>query len=413
MNFEILKGTKDYFPEEKILLNNILEVIKKNLEKYGFRPMDTPTIEFFKTLTYKYDPDAEIVDEIFRLKDRGNRDLGLRYDLTTGLIRFLSNNRQFKLPFRRYQVGNVFRDGPIKKGRLREFIQFDADVVGVEGQEIEVELMELFFKIFKELNLNVVIELNNYKILKGLLLQEGFKEEDLNSIILSIDKLKKIGKSGVLEEIKNKGFNEKKIENVLDILNLNDFNKLREISKSSMLDEGINELEKLAFYLRELKVDFRVNFSMARGLDIYTGNIWEVYDKTERISSSLGAGGRYDKKIGMYRGDNKEVPALGISFGIEPIKSLLEDKNEIKKTNTDILIVPLSINLFIDCFNLANKLRDEGKNVEIFYGKLKKGFEYSDYLGIKEIIIFGEKEKKEGFYTIKNLETKEEKKVSY
>ena len=167
MKFEVLKGTKDFLPKEQIKINEVLDVIREGFEGYGFRPLDTPLIEYFDTLAMKYDSSAEIVQEIFKVTDRGERELGLRYDLTTPLCRFIAeNNKSLKKPFRRYQIGKVFRDGPIKAGRLREFIQCDGDVVGVNGIEIEAELLIMFFETYKKLGINAVIEINNNKKIK-------------------------------------------------------------------------------------------------------------------------------------------------------------------------------------------------------------------------------------------------------
>ena len=166
MEIETLKGTRDNLPVDMIRINKITDVIREQFEKFGFRPFDTPIIEYFETLVGKYDDDAEIVSEIFKLSDRGNRELGLRYDLTVPLCRFTASQKQLKKPFRRYQIGKVFRDGPIKVGRDREFIQCDGDVVGQSGVEIEAELMILFYQTYKKLNINAVIELNNNKILR-------------------------------------------------------------------------------------------------------------------------------------------------------------------------------------------------------------------------------------------------------
>jgi histidyl-tRNA synthetase len=198
MVYEVLKGTKDLEPSEQIKVNFILDVVRKNFEAHGFRPFDTPIIEYFDTLANKYDDDAEIVQEIFKVKDRGNRELGLRYDLTVPLCRYVASKKQLKLPFRRYAVGKVFRDGPLKKGRLREFIQCDGDVVGVKGIFIEAELLEMFYTTYREIGIDAVIEINNNKILRGVLLQCGFELKDLSSLILSVDKLKKIGEEGIL-----------------------------------------------------------------------------------------------------------------------------------------------------------------------------------------------------------------------
>ena len=412
MAYEVLKGTSDTIPSEKIKVNFVLDTVRKNFESYGFRPFDTPTIEYFDTLAMKYDKDAEIVQEIFSLTDRGSRELGLRYDLTTPLSRFVAMNiKSLKKPFRRYQIGNVFRDGPIKPGRLREFIQADGDVVGIEGIEIEAELLRMFFDTYTQLGINSVIEINNNKILRGSLLQNGFKEKDLSSIILSIDKLKKIGREEVLKEILDKGFEIKKAEKALDILNCNSFEEIEKLANNSLLNEGVLELKKLTELISS-KVNFRINFSMSRGLDIYTGNIWEAYDNSSRITSSIGSGGRYDRVIGEYAGVDENIPAVGVSFGIVPILAAIGDKLQNKESLTDILVVPLDSNLVLDCFTIAEKLRVEGFNVEVFYGyKLKKAFDYADYLGCKKIVIYGSKDKENKEYVLKNLSDGKEKKV--
>lgn len=413
MKFEVLKGTKDFLPKEQIKINEVLDVIREGFESYGFRPLDTPMIEYFDTLSMKYDESAEIVQEIFKVTDRGDRALGLRYDLTTPLCRFIAeNNKSLKKPFRRYQIGKVFRDGPIKTGRLREFTQCDADVVGANGVEIEAELLMMFFETYKKIGITSVIEINNNKILCGAFLQNGFKEKDLSTLILSVDKLKKIGEKGVLDEIKEKGFDIKKAKAVIDILNSKDFKSIEKLAVNEVLIKGIEELNLLVNLIKPY-VDYRINFSMSRGLDIYTGNIWEAYDKAEKISSSIGSGGRYDKVISEYIGQDEEIPAVGVSFGLIPILECLKEKLA-KEGVTEILVVPLEENLVNDCFKIAMSYRKKGKKVEMFYGyKIKKAFEYAEYLGCEEVIIFGKKDAEEKVFTLKNIVTGKEEKVKY
>jgi len=413
MNFEVLKGTKDNNPKEQIKINEILDIIKKNFEKYGLRAFDTPIIEYLETLTGKYNDDAEIVQEIYKLNDRGSRKLGLRYDLTVPLCRYVATQKQLKLPFKRYAIGKVFRDGPLKKGRLREFIQCDGDIIGITGREIEAEILDLFFKTYSQIGISSIIEINNNKILRGAFLQAQFKEKDLSSLILSVDKLKKIGIEKVLEEIKEKKLDVKLAKDAIEILKLKSFNEIKKVSKNELLKEGISELEELTKLLDQSKTKYRINFSMSRGLDIYTGNIWEAYDKDEKITSSIGSGGRYDKVIGDYAENGKEYPALGISFGLVPILNCIGEDNS-KESLTNILIVPLENNLVSECFKIANQLRNNGKNVEIDYSfKLKKAFDYADYIGVEEIIVFGNKDLENKTYTIKNLKTKEEEKRDF
>lgn len=412
---EILKGTQDCAPVDQIKINKVLDVIRSNFESFGFRPFDTPIIEMLSTLTLKYDDDAEIVGEIFKLSDRGERELGLRYDLTTPLSRFVAMNPHLKKPFRRYQIGKVFRDGPIKKGRLREFTQCDGDVIGVEGVEIEAEILNMFYSTYKELSINATIELNNNKILRGALLESGFNIDDLSSVILSIDKLKKIKLEGVLTEIKEKNLDEKKAKIAIDILSSKTFDEIKKIAKNEILIDGINELEKLVKYLKEQGVEYRINFSMSRGLDIYTGNIWEAYDLDRTISSSIGSGGRYDKVIGEYANNGKDYPAVGISFGLVPIIAVLDKKENGKtQTVTKILVAPLEKEVAIDAIKLANLLRLQSDNVEVFYGfKMKKIFDYCDYLGVEKLIILGKRDIENKEYILKDLKTKKEERTEY
>jgi len=416
-NFQILKGTKDYEPKEAIQINFILDIIIKNFKRFGFRPFQTPIIELINTLTFKYDIDAEITSEIFKLNDRGKRQLGLRYDLTTPLLRYISSKKQLKLPFKRYQIGQVFRDGPIKKGRLREFMQCDADVIGIKNIEIELELLNLFSVTFKEIGINSIIELNNNKILQGALLQNGFKKNELSDIILSIDKLKKIGVANVLKEIELKGFDIQKVKTSIEILNSKSLSEIKNIAINETLKKGIKELEELIILIDNLdyNIEYRLNFSMARGLDIYTGNIWEVYDKDNFINSSLGAGGRYDNIINEFN-NSLNLPAVGISFGLVPIIEVLNLKSKNLERNSliDILIIPLKEDFFIDALNLANNYRKNGLNIDIDLNyKLKKAFQYADYLGIKKIIVLGDKDINNNSFKLKDLTTGKENEIKF
>lgn len=411
MDFEVLKGTKDSPPEDQILIKKITDVMKERFEAYGFRPFDTPLIEYFETLTHKYDKDAEIVQEIFKVKDRGDRKLGLRYDLTVPLCRYIASQKQLKLPFRRYHIAKVFRDGPVKIGRLREFTQCDCDVVGIQGQGIEAELLQLFYETYKQLGVQAILEINNNKILRGTFLQVGFKEKDLPTLTLAIDKLKKIGIKGVLAEIKSKKLDDKKAEEAIEVLSSNDLKVLKEFAQHELLKQGLLELGVLVKLIRGLRVKFRVNFSMSRGLNIYTGNIWEAYDESERVTSSIGSGGRYDNAIGNYIGDEKEYPAVGISFGLVPLMACMKFK-DFKPGVTDVLVVPLELEYLPAAFKVAKSIRKKKENAEVYHGfKLKKAFDYADYLGAKKLVIIGKKDFDKGKYTLRNLVTKKEVKV--
>jgi histidyl-tRNA synthetase len=304
-------------------------------------------------------------------------------------------------------VGKVFRDGPVKPGRLREFIQCDADVVGLGGQEIEAELLSLFAECYQALGIHAIIEINNNKILRGALLQQGFEEKDLDSLILSIDKLKKIGEHGVLDEIGDKGFSRQEAADALQLVQMEQVEELEPLATQQELIEGIQELRTLRDMLEKLNVPYRVNLSMARGLNYYTGNIWEAYERNEIIASSIGSGGRYDKGIGNYVEDGNSYPAVGISFGIIPILTCMDHSQQ--NGVSDVVVVPLERRFLGQAFAVARQLHAEDMNAELYYGyKLKKAFEYADYLGARYLAIIGEKDCSESVYTLRDLSTKEE-----
>lgn len=418
MTFETLKGTKDYAFLEATVKERMFSTLKEEFMKNGFRPFQTPHIEYRDTLTHKYDEDAEIVQEIFNVQDRGQRALGLRYDLTIPLCRFLAQNiKSLKLPFRRYHIGSAFRDGPVKTGRLREFEQCDCDVVGLKGQDIEIELMELYYRCYTKLGLDIVIELNSNKILKGALLQSGFKEDELDSGVLIIDKFKKIGEENVVKELVEKGIDEEISKRAVTLLTQHSLEELETKAQHEILKQGCQELQELVRGCKILGIPTRVNVTMSRGHAYYTGNIWEVYDTTKTVTSSIGAGGRYDKGIANYIGVDEEIPAVGISFGVVGMMELLLDKEKKNSKNesggvTNTLIVPLDSTLVTKCNIIANQIREEEhKNVELYYGKLKKAFDYCESLDIKEIVVFGKKDEENNSFKIKELESGEEREV--
>ena len=204
------KGVKDVNVEEKIQINKIIKIITETCEKYGFNPLQTTTLERYETLAAKYAGGAEILKETFKLKDQGKRNLGLRYDLTVPLARYIAMNPNLKMPFKRYELGQVFRDGPIKTGRYREFTQLDADTIGSSNMLADAELLAIASEVFSRLNLKFIIRINNRKILDEILDYYNIQKDKRENMILSIDKLDKIKVSGVKKELQDKGF--KKVE---------------------------------------------------------------------------------------------------------------------------------------------------------------------------------------------------------
>lgn len=405
-----LKGTFDFSPEEMAVRNEIIDKLKNVFELYGYMPLETPILNDFDLLKYKYDDGAEILNEVYKLKDQGNRDIGLRFDLTVPFCKFIGLNKDLTMPFRRYEIGKVFRDGPVKMGRAREFYQCDVDVVGIDGRYIEIEQMQMVVNVFKSLGIDIVIKWNNRKLMSGLLLELGILEEKVNDVISLIDRLEKITKQELFQEFEKIGINEQKTAEILDIFdkNLQDYEKMFEKSQNSILCEGLLECKEIETLISELSLTDNTQFSptLARGLGIYTGTIFEFFDKMGRISSSLGGGGRYNKIITDFMNNGNSYPACGLTFGLEPIYAIM--KSEYKQNFVDVLIVPMGTQ--IQCLSLANKLRDVGAKVVIDFSgkKVKKSFEYANKLGIKYVIVIGENEIQNNYYALKNMQTGEQ-----
>lgn len=389
---ELAKGVKDEGIKESLLKEEILTVIKKYFQKYGFNKLNTPIIEREETLTSKYAGGEEILKEIYTLKDQGKRKLALRYDLTVPLARYISMNPNIKLPFKRYQIGKVFRDGPIKTGRYREFTQCDADVIGSKEVYTEAELLKLANDVFKELKVKVTIKINDRKLLNGILEKNGVKDKE--GFILTLDKLEKIGEEGVKKELKSKGYSN--IEKILEIVK-KDFKILKK-----EYPEETKELNELFKYNKNKNINFSP--TLARGLAYYTGIVYEVF--TKGFGSSIAAGGRYDNIIGSY--SNKEYPAVGLSFGLDSIASVLKEE---KKTITELFVI--SINTFEESIKIVEELRKElNVDINLPNKNVKKGLSYASSYGIPYALIIGEDELKSEKYTLRDMNSGKEEKLT-
>lgn len=403
-----LKGTKDYIGDEQQFRIKIQKILEEVFEKYSCKPIETPTICYFDVLASKYAGGAEILKEVYKMKDQGNRELGLRYDLTVPFAKVIGMNPNMKLPFKRYEIGKVFRDGPIKTGRMREFIQCDVDVVGIKSVMAEAELMAMGFEVFERLNLDVYASYNNRKFLTGFLYSMKANENDINEIILSLDKIKKISEEGVRQELIEKGIGKRIIEDIFKVLNQDklslDFFKNN--FNNSLLQEGIIELEEFEGYLKELGFSEEIRFDpcLARGLDIYTGTVYEMFLSDSTISSSIGGGGRFDKIIGAFLNNGIEYPAVGISFGLDVIFAALTLEKDYEVGNyTDIFIIPMGTEN--EAMKIAQLLRQNSYRVEIemIKRKLKKSLDYANKENIPYVIIIGEDEVQKGVVNLKDM----------
>jgi len=411
MTPQLPKGTKDFKPEEMIARNKIVDTLKSIFEVYGYSPLETPAFERYDILASKYAGGAEILKETFKFKDQGKRELGLRYDLTVPLARFMGINPNIKMPFKRYQIGDVFRDGPVEKARYRQFTQLDVDVIGIKDMTADAEIIALTKRAFKKLGFDSIIKINNRKLLNDLLLYAGVTIEKLETVILTIDKLEKFGLETVKKELKDKKINKNTIKKIINIINIKGSNKekIEKIEKILKQSEGIKEIKDLLSFLKILKVNAEFDVSLARGLTYYTGTVIEVYLKNSNVKTSVCAGGRYDKLIGSFLGRGN-YPAIGISFGLDRIYDAYVEKNEEeKKTVTRVYIVP--IGTFKDSLKIAEELRNENVNVDIdLTGKgPSKNLQYANSLNIPYVLFVGERELKQGKVKLRDMKTGQEK----
>ncbi len=412
MKYKAPKGTRDFLPEDKILRNKIVSTLKKVFEKYGFNPIETPALEMYNTCTAKFSAgeNTDVLEELFTLKDRAGRKLGLRYELTFPFARLISNNPQIPKPFKKYQIGRVWRNGPVKIGRYREFWQADVDVIGNESIYAEAEILALAKEFFEKIKIDAVIKINNKKLLNDILTYFKIPKKKWNSVTISIDKLDKIGKKGVEKELVEKGLKKEKIRKILDMLDLNDLEALEsEIGRT----KGIKELEELFKILEDFEIkNYEFSTSLARGLIYYTGTIFEIYVKNSEIKSSIAAGGRWDNLISKFRKTDEKIPAVGISFGIDVIMDMLKINNQdLKKSNVAVFVIP--IKEIKESIKIVNKLRKSEikSDIDLTSTSLSKNLEYANNFKIPKIIIVGSRDLKENKVTIKDMETGKEKKV--
>ncbi|MBI2103128.1 histidine--tRNA ligase [Candidatus Woesearchaeota archaeon] len=397
MEFQTAKGVRDVLPEDKILKNNVVALMTEQFELAGFAPLETPILERYETLAAKFAAGeaSDALKEIFSLQDQGKRNLALRFDLTVPLSRYVAMNPTLKMPFKRYEIGRVFRDGPIKLGRYREFWQCDIDIVGSKSMIAEAEILTLVNTVFSNLALSVIIKVNNRKVLNGILEQAGIDRKE--EAIISIDKLDKIGVDGVSAELKERGYTAKQIAAVFALVK---GNMTLESLKAKLKDEeglqGISELEELFSYLNAIGIKaVQFDVSLARGLAYYTGTVFEVRLKSGEFGSSLAGGGRYDTMIGNFIGGGREIPAVGIAFGLEPILDVLKMKEKMNvKTPAKVLVLP--INTVLESLVVAQELREKGISTDIALLKgVTKNLQYAGALGIPFVAIVGEDELKQ------------------
>ena len=418
MKIQNVKGGYDYLPKEQKIRNYINETLKETFESFGYLPIETPILCYYDILADKYDEENDILKEIYKLNDQGERKLGLRYDLTVPFAKLIAlNKNKIQLPFKRYEIAKAFRDGPVKVGRDREFTQCDVDVVGIEGQLIEAELLTLYKEAFEKLKIDIEIKYNSRNLMTGLIICAGIKEELVKEVTTILDKKEKENEEELINYLKDLNINRNSIENLLDSFNLSleDLQIKYKDTDNVKLKKGLEELIILNKYIKELKLEKICTFTptLARGQNYYTGNVFEVYDKQKIITCSIGGGGRYDSMITEFINDGEKYPAVGISFGLSSIYEILKTREEFNNdSNIDIYIIPMSTE--IESLTLANKIRDLGYKVELDFEKrkLKKSLDYANKQNIPYVIIIGEDEISSKIIKIKDMRKKEEYQIN-
>lgn len=415
MELKNLKGTFDFLPNEQKIRNDIINTLRNSFEKYGYMPLETPILNYYEMLAYKYEDGDEILNEIYKLNDQADRKLALRYDLTVPFCKVVGMQKGLRLPFRRYEIGKVFRNGPVKLGRTREFYQCDIDVVGIDGRLIEVEQVDMAINTYKELGIDVIVKYNNRKLMSGLIIESGVNEDQLFSVIGIIDKLDKISKDEINDMLIEIGILKDSIDKLFDLFgkNVNEYNEIFKNTTNQLIKEGIKELIEVQEYFKQLDIIDNTIFdsTLARGLQIYTGIVFEFYDKEKRLTSALGAGGRYDKIITNFVNDGNEYPAVGLSFGLEPIYAILKDKQQ-NQSLIDYYIIPMDTE--VECLKLANIIRNKGYKViiEMNKKKISKCFDFANKENIPNVIVVGENEIKNNTITIKNMKDSTQKTIT-
>lgn len=418
-----LPGFMELLPNEQILFEQMKQKIEKTYQKFGFLPLDTPILELSEILLAKAGGETE--KQIYSFK-KGDTDIAMRFDLTVPLAKYVAKNYgNLSFPFRRYQIGKVYRGEKAQKGRFREFYQCDIDIIG-DGELSTIndaEIPSVIYNLIKELGFDdFTIRINNRKILNGLFEYINQKDNSVE-ILRIIDKIEKIGKDAVIEELEKIGVSKEATEKIIGFIEIEGttdekLQKLQDLNiKNETFETGLKELTEVVHYIRMFGVpdtNFKVDLTIARGLDYYTGTVYETFLNNYRELGSICSGGRYENLAEYYT--DKKLPGVGISIGLTRLFYKLNELGLIKAEKTsmsDVLVIPMVEDLSKPIM-LANSLREKDINTEIYLNdkKLKAKLKYADKLQIPYVIIIGEDEINSGVVSVKNMATGEEKKAN-
>lgn len=418
-----LPGFMELLPNEQILFEQMKQKIEKTYQKFGFLPLDTPILELSEILLAKAGGETE--KQIYQFQ-KGDTDIAMRFDLTVPLSKYVAKNYgNLSFPFRRYQIGKVYRGEKAQKGRFREFYQCDIDIIG-DGELSTIndaEIPSVIYNLIKELGFEeFTIRINNRKILNGLFEYINQKDNSVE-ILRIIDKIEKIGKDAVIADLEKIGVSKEAIEKIINFIEIDGTTdeKLQKLQDLNIENEtfklGLEELISVVKYIRIFGVPdthFKVDLTIARGLDYYTGTVYETFLNDYRELGSVCSGGRYENLAEYYT--DKKLPGVGISIGLTRLFYKLNELGLIKAEKasmSDVLVIPMVDDLSKPII-LANSLREKNINTEIYLNdkKLKAKLKYADKLQIPYVIIVGEDEINSGVISVKNMITGEEKKAN-
>ena len=416
----ILSGFMELTPAEQIKFNQIMDVIRYTYEEFGFSPLDTPVLELSEVLLAKAGGETE--KQIYRFM-RGDTDISMRFDLTVPLARYVvMNQNTLSFPFKRYQIGKVYRGERAQKGRFREFYQADIDVIGMDKLDIsyDAEMPAIIYNVFKKLGLSkFVINISNRKLLKGLMESLGLADKS-GDVLRIVDKIAKIGKDKVVEELRNIGLDKKSIDTIIKFIEIDGDNKKVFESLQSFgiendtFTKGLSELTEVVSSLAVLGVperNYKINLTITRGLDYYTGTIYETMLDDYPQFGSICSGGRYDDLAGFYT--DKKLPGVGISIGLTRLFASLLDSGLIKAgeaTPANVMVIPITNAEKKNALSLSADLRALGIKVLTFTedNKFKAKLNYANKVGMPFVAIIGEDEAKNHTAVIKNMATGEQ-----
>lgn len=418
---KILKGFRDFLPEKEIIRESIIKTAKEVYESFGFVPLETPALEYAETLLGKYGGEADVL--VYQFKDYGGREVALRYDLTVPLARVIAMYPELPKPFKRYQIAPVWRAEKPQRGRFREFIQCDIDIVGTSSMMADSEIVSIIYKTMKALGFDrFIIQINNRKILDGLITSLQIDKSQSLVIFRILDKFEKIGFEEVKKELLDKGFNKRAVDRLLQFIQIKGSNKeILSLLKKMFPDnsevlKGTEELKLILNYAKASGVpedNLKINLGIVRGLDYYTGSVFETILLDSPEVGSVFGGGRYDNLIGMFF--NKEIPAVGVSLGVDRLFSAIETTKILptKISTSRVLVTIFDESTKVQSLKIADKLRRSGINTEIYFDKdnLGKQLTYAYKKGTPLAIIIGPKELKNKRVTLKDLRSGRQKTI--